>query len=228
MKILASGDEMENQMCKVIFEEVKPIFEYYRYWSKEEEVFWYENMWQILERKGLTAYKNDEEHCEIILMAVAMVIMFTDHIALKYDEVDLHDYFYSNVVSDMISEFNLGAMYYKYTKEFDDGSENYNDVVEFLANIMKDKVYGALVKDLGVTTLFLSMEAVDRGMEHMVMIKDENESYVEEEFEPKSAKEFWEVFKEREEDIADEIDLFDLDIGSMMYGWVESGCPSVL
>lgn len=236
---------MGEQKSKVSFEEVKPIFEHYKYWCKDDEYYWYENMWQILDRRDLTSYENEEQHREIILMAVALVIMFTDHIALKYDECDLHDCFYSNVVSGMISEYDLESTYHKYAeendeesdKEYDNESDDENDdvhedheyMVVYLADIMRRRVYKVLRKELGATTLFLSMEAVDRGMKQEVLIKEEDEEYYDEEdFEPESAKEFWDVFKKNEEDIADEIDNYYLDMGSTMYGWVESGCPQVL
>ena len=224
---------MVNEMTEnnnVSYEDVKPIFKCYKYWCNDEEYYWYENMWRILDRKGQTTYEKEEEYCEILFKAAALVLIFTDHITIKYDEIDLHDYLYSNILSEFISKLNLGALYYKYSKTLAEDDESYDDIAEYIANVFRDPVYATIRTETNSYVMFLSMEAADGGLNDILYDLDEDESEntnEEHSIFPDSANRFWDLLMDNLEALGARADN-NSDISSTVYGWIESGCPPVV
>ena len=215
---------------KVSYEDVKPIFKCYKYWCNDEEDYWYENMWQILDRKGQLTYENDEQYYEVLFKAAALVFIFTDHITIKYGDIDLHDYLYSNVLSEMVSKINLGALYYKYSDTLVEDDESYDDIAEFIANVFRDPVCTAIKEEISNYVLFLSMEAADGGLNDILYDLDEDEfeeSNEDHSIYPDSAKRFWDLVIDNLDRLGDDADN-NSEISSTVYGWIESGCPSVV
>lgn len=137
---------------------------------------------------------------------------------------------YSNVLSEMVSKINLGALYYKYSDTLVEDDESYDDIAEFIANVFRDPVCTAIKEEISNYVLFLSMEAADGGLNDILYDLDEDEfeeSNEDHSIYPDSAKRFWDLVIDNLDRLGDDADN-NSEISSTVYGWIESGCPSVV
>ena len=65
-------------MDNVAFVDINRLFSKYELWNTPNELYWYENMWSILEKAKLTAFREEHERYHIILYAVCLMLIYSD------------------------------------------------------------------------------------------------------------------------------------------------------
>ncbi len=212
-------------MDKVDFCEIEYIFDTFQYLCTDNEKQWYECMWHILDKQQLTAYDTEENHYQVILYAVTLLLIYSDFSYYAFDDRIPTDYIASEMEED-IPTFLLGQLYamrFKKTVDIDHTDE----ALLLLADSYRDKVISAIKAEIGLEMLFVSLYAVHYTFQHIETDEDGDE--IEKEIEPQSAEEFWKLLKEEYDSIISFAgsDVICGDFGLIhVYDWIMDGAHS--
>ena len=91
----------------VSYEEVSDIFESAKYWTDEQELFWYQHAWKILEEQKATYYSSMKEYYQTLLYPLVLVYTYYEFLE-KTDRAPngllLSDYVYDRIPDVVIGQ----------------------------------------------------------------------------------------------------------------------------
>ncbi len=130
------------------FDEVKHIFK--TVWNFGYEEYWYQTVWKILEKNGLTRYKNELERYDVLLKAVAVSIIYEDFCNVYCDESP--SYYYLDEFD--VSPFVLGQLYgAKFPGEIVD-TENDGEIIFIMAETYRSQIVRFIKKEMSYMEIF--------------------------------------------------------------------------
>lgn len=77
---------------KLKFDEAKEIFESYKVWSGNKELFWYQKAWKALDKGGLTLYKNSIERSLVIIRVFTLILIYKEFCDLAFGEYCAYEF----------------------------------------------------------------------------------------------------------------------------------------
>lgn len=175
-------------MESVEFEDIRFLFSKHEVWCTCNEMYWYENMWNILKNQELTVYEEKQDRYHVMLYAVCLMLIFSDFSDDVYDEpVCFDDIAYE--LRDELPELILGQLCAAHGLPLSDDADK---ALLLLAQTQMKCVLTAIKKEIGMKDLFTSLCAVFWQFHTL----EENEDGImeEEDYDPESAEDFWAAF----------------------------------
>ena len=134
---------------KYNFKDVKNLFEEHRIWCSGKELLWFEGIWDILGKEGLTenaaeAFEDDcppDDWYSALFCAVSLLKLF-------------HEYFAFGLVCGRAKDL----LY----------SHNLDDAVLIRSDAMREKIVKAILKHMTAAELFFSLFAVTVDLTELV------------------------------------------------------------
>ena len=188
-------------METVSFEDIRWLFSKHEMSSTGNELYWYENMWLILEKQELTVYEEEQDRYRVLLYAICLMLIYSDFTEEVYDEpVFFEDIAYE--LEDDLPAFILGQLYGAQGMPL---TEDADEALLRLARTQMKHVIAAIKKEIGFIDLFTSLCAVHWQFHSL----EENEDGIpeEEEYDPESADDFWSAFQKERDDIFSEAEM---------------------
>jgi len=188
-------------MDTVSFEDISWLFSKHGLWCTINELYWYENMWLILEKQGLTVYEEEKDRYRVLLYAVCLMLIYSDFSEDEYDDPVEFDYI-ADELEDDIPALVLGQLYAAQGLPL---TEDADEALVQLARTKMKHVIAAIKKEIGMNDLFTSLYAV---FWKFHTFEENEEGEMEEvEFFPDSADEFWSAFLRERDDIFSNFEL---------------------
>lgn len=192
-------------------DEVRHIFK--SIWCFGYEKYWYQDVWNILQKHKMTRYTTERERCEVLLRAAAVSMVYEDFCQVYSDELPSYDYV--NELAGDISELVLGQLYGK--KYPDEIVESYSSAIFTLANDLRHEIVSAIKAEQSDFEIFTHLICTV----HAPTIEDEDGDEVD--FEIENFGDYKQAVKIVHERSFDPPEMDEVAV----YSWITEGMPLV-
>ncbi|HHV97849.1 MAG TPA: hypothetical protein GXX37_15555 [Clostridiaceae bacterium] len=212
---------------KLTFNEVKELFKVYQIWSGDKELLWYQKAWKVLDKGGLTEYRNYIEKRLVIIRAFTLIMIYGEFCELAFNECFNYEFpdwqYHTGLNAFMIGEI-VGTMkkllpeyddkfwaFYYYRYGYEDGySWALDDIFKNLVLSQRDEVFECLTKNIGsgrecgiyasmyLASIFICEDLKDKDNKGNFQNDDIEELSEYEKYEKEIEKYYWEILKEGE------------------------------